>query len=71
MEKDKKDKDKVNKRLSPDEDTRDNKKKKRSKSPSNSPAYSKWSSHSIRQGILLFLFECGVSFLFFISEVTV
>jgi U2-associated protein SR140 len=48
LEKDKKDKDKINKRLSPDEDYRDVKKKKRSKSPSNSPAYSKWSSHSMR-----------------------
>ncbi|XP_050523952.1 U2 snRNP-associated SURP motif-containing protein [Daktulosphaira vitifoliae] len=46
LEKDKKEK--LNKRLSPDDEYRDNKKKKRSKSPSHSPAYSKWSSHSIR-----------------------
>ncbi|VVC31642.1 Hypothetical protein CINCED_3A012507 [Cinara cedri] len=48
LEKDKKEKDKITKRLSPDEDFRDGKKKKRSRSPSSSPAYSKWSSHSIR-----------------------
>jgi len=49
LEKDKKDKDnKTNKRLSPDDDFRDGKKKKRSRSPSNSPTFSKWSSHSIR-----------------------
>ncbi|XP_008178793.1 U2 snRNP-associated SURP motif-containing protein isoform X1 [Acyrthosiphon pisum] len=52
LEKEKKDKDKINKRLSPDEDYRDGKKKKRSRSPSNSPAYSKWSSHSIRSDSL-------------------
>lgn len=48
MEKDKKEKEKISKRLSPDEEIRDSKKKKRSRSPSNSPAYSKWSSHSMR-----------------------
>jgi U2-associated protein SR140 len=53
LEKDKKDKDnKTNKRLSPDDDFRDGKKKKRSRSPSNSPTFSKWSSHSIRSDSL-------------------
>ncbi|CAI6343377.1 unnamed protein product [Macrosiphum euphorbiae] len=47
-----KDKHKIFKRLSPDEDYRDGKKKKRSRSPSNSPAYSKRSSHSIRSDSL-------------------
>ncbi|XP_060877815.1 U2 snRNP-associated SURP motif-containing protein-like isoform X2 [Metopolophium dirhodum] len=52
LENEKKNKHKINKRLSPDEDYCDGKKKKRSRSPSNSPAYSKWSSHSIRSDSL-------------------